>query len=94
VEGIFDGALIQPHIHDIFLIIAVKRRRVLFRMFFKRHKNLPHNPFLGIQGDLLVMRVASHNRNSLVNLRSSDIHTLDRSLARFALLLPSCTPAT
>lgn len=81
-----DGALIQNYVHDFFLRVVIKRRSTLFRVFVKRHKNLPFNPFLGIQGDVLVMRVASRNRDSLVNLRASDMRILDRLLTRYAPL--------
>lgn len=86
VEGVMDGALIQNYVHDFFLRVVIKRRSTLFRVFVKRHKNLPFNPFLGIQGDVLVMRVASRNRDSLVNLRASDMRILDRLLTRYAPL--------
>jgi hypothetical protein len=83
VEGILDGSLIQSHVHDFFLCINIKNRRTLFRVFFKRHQNLPLNHFLNIQGDLLVMRVASRNHESIVNLRPSDAHALDRILMMY-----------
>lgn len=83
VEGVLDDTRLQSYIHDFFIRVFVKRKPSIFRVFFKRHKNLPRNSFLDIQGDVIVMRVASRNRNSLVNLRSSDIRLLDRSLMKY-----------
>ncbi|KAG6864183.1 hypothetical protein C0991_011758 [Blastosporella zonata] len=82
VEGVLDDILLQSHVHDFFLSTTIKCRRSLFRVFFKRHKHLPYNASLDIQGDLVVMRVASRNRDSFVNLRSTDMHVLDRSLKK------------
>ena len=83
VEGVLDDSRVQSHVHDFFIRIFVKRKPSLFRVFFKRHRNLPYNSSLKIQGDVVVMRVSSRNRNSLVNLQSPDIRLLDRSLKKY-----------
>ncbi|KAJ3765167.1 hypothetical protein FB446DRAFT_833096 [Lentinula raphanica] len=58
----------QAHIHDI----DVMYRRCRYRVFFQRHQYLPTNGFLGIQGDLIVMRVGSKNTENVVNARKGD----------------------
>lgn len=73
LEGIIEGSHVQPFIHDIYVL----HRSTLFRVFFKRHTMLPYNKQLGIQGDVVVMRVASRNRHSVVNLRPSDRRIAD-----------------
>lgn len=82
VEDVLDSSLIQSHIHDCFLRLSVHRHEVLFQIFFKRHVRLPRNKMLSIKGDLLIMRVSMKNKGSVVNLRSSDVPLLDRSMQR------------
>ncbi|KAJ3717356.1 hypothetical protein C8R42DRAFT_644610 [Lentinula raphanica] len=43
-----------------------------YRVFFQRHQSLPTNVVLGIQGDLIVMRVGSKNIENVVNARKGD----------------------
>jgi hypothetical protein len=79
IESVFDDPILQSHIHDIYIHI-VHIRSIRFRVFLKRHMLLPYNPYLGIQGDALVMRVAAHNKDSVVNLRPSDNRLMDSIL--------------
>lgn len=77
VEGLLDYPGIQAHIHDIYVIIRHRRVTSTFRIFFKRHLLLPLNHVLGVQGDVLIMRVASKSRSSVVNMRGSDWRLAD-----------------
>jgi hypothetical protein len=77
VEGILDYPGIQTHIHDIYVIIRHRRATSTFRIFFKRHLLLPLNHVLDVQGDMLIMRVASKSRSSVVNMRGSDWRLAD-----------------
>lgn len=70
------GSPLQPHVHDIYVRVS-RPRPILFRVFFKRHVMLPRNVKFNLQGDIIVMRVASRNRQSVVNLRTSDRHIAD-----------------
>lgn len=71
-----DGSHFQPHVHDIYVRVF-RPRPILFRVFFKRHTMLRYNTKLNLQGDIIVMRVAAHNRQSVVNLRTSDQRIVD-----------------
>ncbi|KAF9555248.1 hypothetical protein CPC08DRAFT_726520 [Agrocybe pediades] len=83
MEDILGGGHFQPHTHDIFVRIPLQRKRTaLFRVFFKRHVSLQLNRQLGIRGDLVVMRVASKNKHSVVNMRCSDDQLVDAALRR------------
>ncbi|KAJ3766233.1 hypothetical protein FB446DRAFT_826672 [Lentinula raphanica] len=70
----------QAHIHNI----DVMYRRCRYRVFFQRHQSLPTNVVLGIQGDLVVMRVGAKNTENVVNARKGDsgrIRTLAQRIA-------------
>jgi hypothetical protein len=71
-----DGSPFQPYVHDVYVHISYPRP-MLFRVFFKRHVMLPHNAELDLQGDIIIMRVASRNRHSVVNLRTPDRRVAD-----------------
>ncbi|KAJ7809220.1 hypothetical protein B0H14DRAFT_3481596 [Mycena olivaceomarginata] len=60
------------HVHDIAVTVRDGPNTSRFRVFFKRHVLLPASKSLRIQGDLLVMRVASRNEHSVVNMRAGD----------------------
>ncbi|KAJ7166521.1 hypothetical protein C8R43DRAFT_1122101 [Mycena crocata] len=77
VESVLDSAAVQPHIHDIRVVFKHGRRTTHFRVFFKRHVRLPANPNVDVQGDLLVMRVAAQNDESVVNMRGGDQRLAD-----------------
>lgn len=93
VESVMDGALLQAHVHDIYVRVLRQSRSILFRVFFKRHAMLPRDPNLNLQGDIVIMRVASRNKQSVVNMRSSDRHLADDVLrqcaSRLALFVSS-----
>lgn len=83
LEDVIDGGAFQPHTHDIFICIHTSNHRsTLFHVFFKRHMSLSPNDQLGIHGDLVVMRVASTDVDSVVNLRLSDACIIDKALHR------------
>lgn len=85
VESVMDGSPLQSYIHDIYVRVS-RPRPVLFRIFFKRHIMLPHNTKLNLQGDIIIMRVASRNRHSVVNIRTSDRHIIDAVLQKCAFI--------
>ncbi|KAF8143419.1 hypothetical protein K438DRAFT_1505343, partial [Mycena galopus ATCC 62051] len=41
VEDVLDGAAVQAHVHDVFVILKHRGRTARFRLFFKRHVRLP-----------------------------------------------------
>ncbi|KAJ7242226.1 hypothetical protein C8J57DRAFT_1237084 [Mycena rebaudengoi] len=77
VESIMANTTRQPYIHDVFIQVRHGGSVSCFRAFFKRHRHLPTHPVLQIQGDLLLMRMAATNWDSVVNLRASDRHLTD-----------------
>ncbi|KAJ7605668.1 hypothetical protein DFH06DRAFT_1348520 [Mycena polygramma] len=87
VETVMGQSLVQPRVHDVHAFIfhsgpkgrRPKGRRICarFRIFFKRHARLPVNSRLGVKGDIVVMRVASHGLSSVVNMRHSDARLAD-----------------
>jgi len=81
VEAAMNPAL-QSYVHDILVSCTDNRRKHRFRVFFKRHSSLPVNPNFNIQGDIVIMRVAVNNSDSVVNLRSRDTRLADRLLRR------------
>lgn len=76
-----DDAGIQPFVHDTAVIVGQGgREKAFFRIFYKRHVRLPLNdalPGLGVQGDILVMRVGARNSQAIVNMRSGDAALAD-----------------
>ncbi|KAJ7039718.1 hypothetical protein C8F04DRAFT_1254546 [Mycena alexandri] len=86
VDSVLDGGILQPHIHDIGIVLRHGRRTSHFRVYFKRHTYLPANGnFHNIKGDVLVMRVASQNPSSVVNLRSGDHRLADFIASKVAV---------
>ncbi|KAJ6565165.1 hypothetical protein DFH09DRAFT_848742, partial [Mycena vulgaris] len=82
VEGVMDFASTQPFIHDVGVNVLhqLSSGRIVissFRCYFKRHKRLPHNCALGVQGDLVIMRTARKDSFSVVNMRGSDREVAD-----------------
>ncbi|KAJ6476782.1 hypothetical protein C8R47DRAFT_1075638 [Mycena vitilis] len=82
VEGVMDPSGVQPHVHDVTVRLRHGRAVSRFRIFFKRHRKLPFNATLDLQGDVVVMRVAVANAQSVVNLRAADRALVDFVLAR------------
>ena len=69
VEHGFEGwAHVQPLIHDIDVVY----RQTRYRVFFQRHKHLSVNPVLGVQGEIVVMRVGTLNPQNVVHSRAGD----------------------
>ncbi|KAK7046280.1 hypothetical protein R3P38DRAFT_3175563 [Favolaschia claudopus] len=61
VEAILKSSALQPHIHHIDASVhhrlpSGRLEYTEFLCFFKRHKRLPRNPGLNIQGEVLIMR--------------------------------------
>ncbi|KAJ7755282.1 hypothetical protein DFH07DRAFT_773400 [Mycena maculata] len=66
-----------PHVHDISMIVVHRDangrfKSSIFRLFFKRHTRLSYNRRLDLKGNILIMRVASRNISSVVNMHRSD----------------------
>lgn len=86
IEGVLEDAVVQSHVHDIYVRVLDKKTSSIFRVFFKRHVVLPRNACADLQGDVVIMRVASRNRDSVVNLRSSDMRLADFVLREYVHL--------
>ncbi|KAF8184617.1 hypothetical protein K438DRAFT_1974402 [Mycena galopus ATCC 62051] len=72
VNDILDTFSIQTHTHDVAVELKHGTAVSRFKIYFRRHKWMPANGFFDLQGDVLVMRMAAADTNSVVNLRSSD----------------------
>ncbi|KAF8575250.1 hypothetical protein K439DRAFT_1370369 [Ramaria rubella] len=63
VESIFEGAVVQPYIHDCLVYVIKGRHTYHFCIFFKSHFHLLVNQAahptngMAFHGDVLVMRV-------------------------------------
>lgn len=89
VEAVLDGAPTQPHIHNSTIRLNVNRHTYLYKVFFKRHVNLPVNSSVaavvpecchGIaQGDIVIMRVGKDGEG-VVNMRGNDSAMADIAL--------------
>ncbi|KAG7086692.1 hypothetical protein E1B28_002630 [Marasmius oreades] len=58
----------QPYVHNCEVVYKGTR----FRVLFQRHKRLPRNGCLSIQGDIIVMRLGIQNPSNVINLRKGD----------------------
>ncbi|KAF8184602.1 hypothetical protein K438DRAFT_1974388 [Mycena galopus ATCC 62051] len=67
-----DTFSIQPHTHNVAVELKHGGTISRFRIFFRRHKLMPRNGFFDVKGDVLVMRTAVADHQSVVNMRSSD----------------------
>lgn len=81
VEAKFNPSL-QPYIHNCIVNVIAGGTLARFAVFYKQHCRLPPNHSLrkgnlAFRGDILVMRVASKNVNSYVNMRGGDIALSD-----------------
>ncbi|KAJ7083523.1 hypothetical protein C8R44DRAFT_753382 [Mycena epipterygia] len=82
VESVMNFEGIQAFVHDVHVHVLHRLptgRFVfsVFRCFYKRHMRLPRNHDLDVQGDVVIMRVASKNFQSVVNMRGSDRQIAD-----------------
>ncbi|KAJ7027148.1 hypothetical protein C8F04DRAFT_1267290 [Mycena alexandri] len=89
VETVMGQSSVQPCIHNVLVLVHHKgadgRSAISkFRIFFKRHVRLPYNWRLDLQGDIVVMRIASRSQSSVVNLRRSDNRIADFIVASLA----------
>ncbi|KAJ7190013.1 hypothetical protein B0H12DRAFT_1246480 [Mycena haematopus] len=89
VESVMGQSYLQPYVHDVVVLVTHRCSddRITnswFRIFFKRHVHLSYNWRLDLKGDIMVMRIASKNRQSVVNLRSSDAKIADFIVASLA----------
>ncbi|KAF8573979.1 hypothetical protein K439DRAFT_1373777, partial [Ramaria rubella] len=86
VESVFEGAVVQPYIHDCLVYVVEGRHTYHFRIFFKRHCRLLVNQAvhptngMAFRGDVLVMRVGQ--QNELVNMRGRDTIVADWVISR------------
>ena len=83
IEGVLEDAVVQSHVHDIYVRVLDKKTSSIFCIFLKRHVVLPQNACADLQGDMVIMRVASRNRDSVVNLRSLDMQLADFVLREY-----------
>jgi hypothetical protein len=77
VEGVLDCGAVQAHTHDVDIVLKHGRRTTRLQAFFKRHVRLPANSNVDIRGDMLIMRVAGQNKDSVVNMRAGDQRLAD-----------------
>ncbi len=91
-EGHFADAIVQPYIHNCSVIVLEKSQVHNFMVFFKNHRRLPINRSLralqcedALRGDVLVMRSASRNLASVVNMRGRDSVLADFVVKRSVL---------
>jgi hypothetical protein len=85
VENYLDHPRVQPYVHDVNVQIRTRRSTTVFRIFFKRHVHLPCNPTLRVHGNIVVMRVASKCKESVVNMRGRDARLADTMIKRYVL---------
>jgi hypothetical protein len=99
-ESVLGGSTMQPYVHNCMVDVKERGRTYRFTVFFKRHCMLPINncitrlkyqahldtqPF---RGDIVVMRVASKNTGSYVNMRDRDTILSDFVVIRYVCFLP------
>ncbi|KAJ6619634.1 hypothetical protein B0H10DRAFT_1946683 [Mycena sp. CBHHK59/15] len=78
VESNFSDAAHQPWIHDFKIKLQHGKKLSCFRIFMKRGKALVPNACANtITGDVVIMRAAAHDSNSIVNMRSTDSRVAD-----------------
>ncbi|KAF8224623.1 hypothetical protein L208DRAFT_1310127, partial [Tricholoma matsutake] len=76
VESVFEGAVLQPYIHDCTITVHEGHHSYCLSVFFKRHCRLQPNQSLHClwgashRGDVVVMRIGSNG--CYVNMRDRD----------------------
>jgi hypothetical protein len=88
VEGVMDGAGLQPHVHNCTVTVLDGTDSFIFKVFFKRHRHLPLNKSLPVhgdhcrlRGDVVVMRAAARG-DSVVGMRGCDAKISDWLIQR------------
>ncbi|KAK6995807.1 hypothetical protein R3P38DRAFT_3223306 [Favolaschia claudopus] len=81
VEAILKYPTLQPHIHHIDASLhhrlpSGRLECTEFLCFFKRHKRLPRNPALNIQGEVLIMR-AGDDGEMVANMLEAEADLTD-----------------
>ncbi|CAK5266291.1 unnamed protein product [Mycena citricolor] len=72
-EGLFADLHIQPHVHDLSVLITRRSIQTKFRVYFRRHCRLPRNATRqGIRGEVLFMRAGKQCKDAVVGLRAGD----------------------
>ncbi|KAJ7135178.1 hypothetical protein C8R43DRAFT_1132728 [Mycena crocata] len=88
VESIMSSMHLQPHTHDVLVALRHGSKTSTFKIFFKRHQTLTKNAvFVSVGGEILAMRVAARNNNSVVNLRTGDRRLMKYILTRLSASL-------
>ena len=86
VESVLSAGRVQPYVHDCIVTVWETGKRHRFRVFFKRHRNLPANRSLpaGIEfhGNIVIMRVGALDQFSVVNMRERDTVLSDYMVKR------------
>lgn len=89
-ESVLMDAVLQPYVHDCLVLIREGRQTHRFRVFFKRHTRLRHNPSLSRSlrqsertGEFLVMRASALKLMSVVNMRGGDLMLADWMISRW-----------
>ncbi|KAJ6553680.1 hypothetical protein B0H10DRAFT_1960478 [Mycena sp. CBHHK59/15] len=78
VESNFSDAAHQPWIHDFKIKLQHGKKLSRFHIFMKRGKALDPNACANtIAGDVVIMRAAARDSNSVVNMRSTDSRVAD-----------------
>ncbi|KAK7046286.1 hypothetical protein R3P38DRAFT_3175569 [Favolaschia claudopus] len=94
VEAILKYPTLQPHIHHIDASLhhrlpSGRLECTEFLCFFKRHKRLPRNPGLNIQGEVLIMR-AGDDGEMVANMLEAEADLADLvARASVFILFPS-----
>jgi hypothetical protein len=87
IEALFDGAAIQPYIHDCTVTIHEGQQTHHFVAFFKRHCRLTRNRSFAstanFRGDCVVIRRSARNERSVVNMRGRDTALADWMVPRY-----------
>lgn len=85
VENFFSQGHIQAYIHDCLVGVRKGRKTHWFWVFFKNHRHLRINGFVGesdLRGDIIVMRAGAGASRNFVNLRGGDGVLADRAVRR------------
>ena len=77
MESVMEGTTTQSYIHDCLIRMGDRHAGHAFRIFFKRHRFLPHSSCLNVYGNILVMQAGKRNANTVVNMCSHDAVVAD-----------------
>jgi hypothetical protein len=93
VECPFEGAILQPYVHDCVVHVREGKNTHQFAVFFKRHCRLKVNTLLSVgrvseermvfRGNVLVMRLGIINPRNVVNMRGRDTMLSDWMISKY-----------